>query len=566
MKPPGFPFPALVGLDSLKMALQLAAIDRRLSVLIRGDKGAGKSTAARGLAEVLEQGAPFVNLPIGATEDRLLGGLDIEKALKGDPALKPGLLAEANGGVLYVDEVNLLPDHLADALLDAVASGVHVLEREGFSATETTDFVMVGSMNPEEGALRPQLLDRFAFAVEVCAPMEPRVRREVVERRLSYDADPASFSEAWREERARMTQRIKEARARLFEVTLPEEMLDLIAERIASQNVRSLRADLAVVRGCRALAALKAASSVHVSHVEAVLPLALAHRMIARSRDPRVEPPPPRRDHEEEPENTGGSTGAALERVFAPVDLLVPRLVVEQTTQRSGGSSQSSGGARGVTIGARHTTEPSELDPRTTLLHAVTHTGIAHVRAADLHERVRLPRAGMRYVFVVDSSGSHAVQERMRLVKGAVTGLLESAPGHRDEVVVIVCRGGAASVLVEPTPALTDVQRALEYMPTGGRTPLAHALELAAMYVTDASVVVLVTDGHANVATSTDDPWADALTAAAAIRCPSLVIDSENERDPTGRPRSLAGSMGATYVRLADLDETSVLHVIRDAS
>ncbi len=180
MRPPGFPFPALVGLDSLKMALQLAAIDRRLSVLIRGDKGAGKSTAARGLVELLEQGAPFVNLPIGATEDRLLGGLDVEKALKGDPALKPGLLSEANGGVLYVDEVNLLPDHLADALLDAVASGVHVLEREGFSAAESTDFVMVGSMNPEEGALRPQLLDRFALAVDVCAPMDPRVRREVV--------------------------------------------------------------------------------------------------------------------------------------------------------------------------------------------------------------------------------------------------------------------------------------------------------------------------------------------------------------------------------------------------
>ncbi len=177
MRPPGFPFPALVGLDSLKMALQLAAIDRRLSVLIRGDKGAGKSTAARGLAELLERGAPFVNLPIGATDDRLLGGLDVEKALKGEPALKRGLLAEANGGVLYVDEVNLLPDHLADALLDAVASGVHVLEREGFSATEVADFVMVGSMNPEEGALRPQLLDRFALAVDVCAPMDPRVRR-----------------------------------------------------------------------------------------------------------------------------------------------------------------------------------------------------------------------------------------------------------------------------------------------------------------------------------------------------------------------------------------------------
>ena len=152
------------------------------------------------------------------------------------------------------------------------------------------------------------------------------------------------------------------------------------------------------------------------------------------------------------------------------------------------------------------------------------------------------------------------------MVKGAVRGLLESAHGRHDEVVVIACRGGNASVLVEPTSVLTDVEQALECLPTGGRTPLAHALELAARYVTDASVVVIATDGHANVASRSDDPWADALSAAGAIRCPSLVIDSEDERRATGRPRELADAMRGSYVRLADLDETFVLHVIRDVS
>jgi magnesium chelatase subunit D len=362
-----------------------------------------------------------------------------------------------------------------------------------------------------------------------------------------------------------MAQRLNDARARLLDVILPGEMLNLIAERIAGQNVRSLRADLAVVRGSRALAALEGTSSVHASHVEAVLPLALAHRVSVRPRDPRAEPPPPRRDTEQ-PEDARGSSAAAPERVFAPVDLSVPRLVVEQTTRMSGRSSESSHAAHGMAVGARRTTEPRELEPRASLLHAVTYTGTAEIRADDLHERVRLPLAGTRYLFVVDSSGSHAVQERMRVVKGAVSGLLDSARGRRDEVVVIVCRGAAASVLVEPTPVLEDAQRALEYMPTGGRTPLAHALELAATYVTDASVVVLVTDGHANVGSRSDDPWADALASAGAIRCPSLVIDSEADPDPTGRPLDLAVSMGATYVRLVDLDETSVLHLIRDAS
>jgi magnesium chelatase subunit D len=568
MRPPGFPFPALVGLDSLKMALQLAAIDRRLSVLIRGDKGAGKSTAARGLVDVLATGAPFINLPIGATDDRLLGGLDVEKALKGEPALKRGLLADAHGGVLYVDEVNLLPDHLADALLDAVASGVHVVEREGFSATEAAEFVMVGSMNPEEGALRPQLLDRFALAVDVSAPMEPAVRREVIGRRLAYDANPSGFSAAWRAELSRMGQQLDAARLRLLDVTLPGEMLDLIAERIAGLQVRSLRADLAVVRGSRGLAALQGARSVEAVHVEAVLPLALAHRLISRSSDPRQGPPPPRGGAEPPDEDTGGSTSAPAERIFAPIDLPSRRLVVDHATSTQAGTSAEakSGATRGVAIGARRTPEPRELDTRATLLHAVRRSGATEILTDDLHERVRLPRAGVRYVFVVDSSGSHAVQDRMRLVKGAAAGLLESAHGRRDEVVLIACRGASAGVVVEPTHVLADVQRALEYLPTGGRTPLAHALELAAGYITDASVVVVLTDGHANVASVTDDPWADALAAAAAIGCPSLVIDSEEGPRATGRPRALAQAMRATHARLSDLDETSILHVVRGLS
>jgi magnesium chelatase subunit D len=608
MRPPGFPFPALVGLDSLKMALQLAAIDHRLSVLIRGDKGAGKSTAARGLVDILATGAPFINLPIGATDDRLLGGLDVEKALKGEPALKRGLLADAHGGVLYVDEVNLLPDHLADALLDAVASGVHVVEREGFSATEATDFVMVGSMNPEEGALRPQLLDRFALAVDVSAPMDPATRREVIERRLAYDADPAGFIAAWRAEQSRMARQLDEARTRLLDVILPGGILDLIAERIAGQNVRSLRADLAVVRGSRALAALQGSPAVEADHVEAVLPLALAHRATSRSRDPRQEPPIGDRGSGIRDqgsgigdqgsgigdEHRGGSTIAPAERVFAPLDLPSPRLVVDLSSPRAGTSADAPGGvARGVAIGARRTPEPRELDTRATLLHAATRSGVMHaatrngvmhaatrngvmhavtrsgaaeILTDDLHERVRLPRAGVRYVFVVDSSGSHAVQDRMRLVKGAAGALLDSAHGRRDEVVLIACRGASASVVVEPTPVLAEVQRALEYLPTGGRTPLAHALELAAGYITDASVVVVLTDGHANVASVSDDPWADALAAAAAIACPSLVIDSEEGPRATGRPRALAQAMRATHARLSDLDETSILHVVRSLS
>jgi magnesium chelatase subunit D len=181
----------------------------------------------------------------------------------------------------------------------------------------------------------------------------------------------------------------------------------------------------------------------------------------------------------------------------------------------------------------------------------------------DLHERVRAPQVGTRYIFVVDSSGSHAVHDRMRLVKGAVTGLLEASQGRHDEIVVITCRGASAQVSIEPTSSRTDVERALEYLPTGGRTPLAHALELARRYVTDDAVVVVVTDGRANVPSRTDDAWLDAQTAARALGRPALVVDTEDDRQPSGRPTQLAEALGGACIRLTDLDSATVIRLIR---
>jgi magnesium chelatase subunit D len=198
------------------------------------------------------------------------------------------------------------------------------------------------------------------------------------------------------------------------------------------------------------------------------------------------------------------------------------------------------------------------------MLHMVTRGGAADVADDDLHERLRAPRGRTRYIFVVDSSGSHAVQERMRAVKGTVKGLLDTGRRRHDEVVVIACRGASASVVVGPTSVLADADRVLEYLPTGGRTPLAHALELAAGYVTDSAAVIVLTDGHANVPTRTGDPWADTLAAARGIRCSALVVDSEDERRATGRPKMLADAMGGQCVPLAGLEGLSVLDLVRE--
>ena len=562
MTAPQFPFAALVGLEPLKLALQLAAIDHRLSVVVRGDKGAGKSTAARGLAALLDGAAPFITLPIGATEDRLLGGLDVEKALRGEPSLKRGLLAEANGGVLYIDEVNLLPDHLADALLDAVASGVHILEREGLSASQAADFVLLGSMNPEEGALRPQLLDRFALAVDVEAPSDVATRCEVLERRLAFDRDPEAFDGTWTEAQRSVASALAAAKTRLSGVAVPRLMLHYIAARVADFNVKSLRADLAVVRASRAQAALDGADAVTTTHVEATLPLALAHRASARpgSRPPS---PPPSNDRSRQGDQPAAED-AAPERVFEALSVRAPQLTVEHTGQRSGHGGARSGPVIGPIVSSQRSEVPRELDFRPSLLHAITHRGVAQLRAEDLHERVRAPQAATRFILIVDSSGSHAIQDRMRLVKGAVGGLLEASHGRHDEVVVIACRGANAHVLVEPTSSREDADRAIAYLPTGGRTPLAHGLELAARYVTDRAVAVLITDGHANVPLRSDDAWADALAAAAALNCLGLVIDTEDARWATGNPKKLATAMRAMCVRLEELDQTQAVRLIRD--
>jgi magnesium chelatase subunit D len=275
MKPLTYPFSAIVGQEQMKLALLLAAIDWRLGVLLRGDKGAGKTTTARGLAVLLPEPAPFVNLPIGVTEDRLLGGLHLESTLKGNPILKPGLLSDAHGGVLYIDEVNLLPAHLGDALLDAASSGVNLVEREGFSVSHPAEFVLLGSMNPEEGLLRPQLLDRFALAVEIAAPLDADERRKIVERRIAFEREPTKFADEWSDEQEVLREKIGNGRDRVSSIQCSTEILARIGAAICAAGVRSLRADLAAVRASIACAALMGDSIVKPEHVDAVLPCRL---------------------------------------------------------------------------------------------------------------------------------------------------------------------------------------------------------------------------------------------------------------------------------------------------
>ena len=560
-----YPFSAIVGQEQMKLALLLAAVDWRISVLLRGDKGAGKTTTARALASLLPSPAAFINLPIGATEDRLLGGLHLERALKGDPALKPGLLSEAHGGVLYVDEINLLAAHLGDSLLDTASSGINIVEREGFSASHSAEFVLLGSMNPEEGSLRPQLLDRFALAVAIAAPLDPAERQRVVERRIAFDRDPLGFHADWFHTEEHLREQVAAARAQLSTVECSNEMLAQISAAVCEHGIRSMRADLAAVRASIAYAALLGEPSVQPQHVETVLPLVLAHRVHDRGRSQPPAPPPPTQPKSQtDKPNDSGNPSEALERIFTPraINAITVQPTFESAAPR-GISAPVLNGSPGPVVGTRRADSPAELDVRATLARSVLETGQLQPRVTDLHERVRKPQSGTRYLLVIDSSGSHAAQERMRLVKGAAASLLAHSFKNGDEIAIIVFRGASAQLVLEPTRLPEDALAVLEYLPTGGRTPLAHALALAQNYITPATVLVLLTDGRANVALASGDPWQEALDLAGQLHTAALVIDSEDSNERLGRPMLLAEALGAEYLSLATMAASDIVLAVQ---
>ena len=311
-----FPFSAIVGQDEMRRALLIAAVDPSVGgVLVFGDRGTGKSTAIRGLAALLPKmkavvGCPYscdpakpaegcphcamaagkrvshlvpvpvIDLPLGATEDRVVGALDLERALTlGEKAFEPGLLARANRGFLYIDEVNLLDDHLVDLLLDVAASGINTVEREGLSVRHPARFVLVGSGNPEEGELRPQLLDRFGLAVEVTTPTDLPTRIDVVRRRDAYERDPAGFCAAYEKADGAIRKQLTAARTRLATLTVPDETLEAAARLCLTLGTDGLRGELTLMRTARALAAFEGAGTVGIDHLTRIEPSALRHRL-----------------------------------------------------------------------------------------------------------------------------------------------------------------------------------------------------------------------------------------------------------------------------------------------
>lgn len=641
-----YPFSALVGLDELRTALLANAVDPAIGgVLVRGEKGTAKSTAVRSLAALLPDvevidGCAFscrpgerdsqrcpdgphdgaaartrpvrlVELPVGASIERVTGSFDVSRALtEGKRAFEPGLLAEAHRGILYVDEVNLLADHLVDVLLDAAALGVNHVERDGISMSHPSRFVLIGTMNPEEGELRPQLLDRFGLSVEVRGSRDPAERVEIIRRRLAFDADPEAFASAYEAEEAELRERVRGARDSLDRLTLPERVIVLIARVCARLEIGSLRADIVCARTARALAALEGAPEVGEEHIRRAAMLALAHR---RRRGPLEEPgldpdeleralagegpdghPPDRPSGAgnatpagPSPASAGGAqpragaathparaTGASVDGdAPAPQDtrddpLAGFRAAAIEAHRGGGPMGRGSRGyaERGRPVGDRAYESGAAIALVPTLRAAAPHqrargrTGPGLlIERSDLRAPILEGERGALLVFVVDASGSLAARRRMAAVKGAVLATLADAYRRRDLVAMIVVRGSGAELLVKPTASVEVAASRLREMRAGGLTPLCAGLDRARELIRvqrrrgdeRTPVVLLVTDGRAN--SGGDDPAAAARGAAEALRregASLVVIDSEQGPARLGMAPALAEAVGAPVVPL----------------
>jgi magnesium chelatase subunit D len=565
-----FPLSAIVGQSELVEALLINAVAPEVGgVLVRGERGTAKTTAVRGLAALLPGRAPLVELPLGATLDRLVGSLDLARALDGEHRYEPGLLVRADRGILYVDEVNLLADHLIDSLLDAAATGIVRVEREAVSVTHDARFLLVGTMNPEEGELRPQLLDRFGLGVQVSTPRDPSERAEIVRRRLAYEAAPDAFAARFTEPEDAMRARIAAARQRLPAVVLPERELGRITRACAELGVDGVRGDIVTARAARALAAHRRRRDPLDGH-------APDDEELQRSLDdPPDEPPPdgsgppppsPRApDDTGRPDDAGGSPAGddagpppppsiAPERVDPPVASALPGGAIALHGVGRGPAGRRARG-RGPGAGAIDS-RPAQADSGDLALVATLH---ARLRGTgELRQHVRAGREGAFLCLVLDASGSMGARRRAARVKGALLELLRDAYARRDRIAVIAFRDNRAELLVAPGTPVERAAARLRELPTGGRTPLADAIEAATALIVrerlrDAdrrSVAAVLTDGRVA------DPDGRVLRAAAALgRTADVVevIDTEDGRVRVGLAGALAAAAGARVHRLVPL-------------
>jgi magnesium chelatase subunit D len=653
-----FPFSAVVGQDLMKRALLAVLVNPRIGgLLLCGEKGTAKSSLVRSLrtlvppvnvvpgclwkCDPVDPSCPecrqrhtsdrilpsqpyipqIVELPLSATEDRLTGGLDLEPALlHGHRRFQPGLLAQAHRGLLYIDEVNLLPDHLMAIILDASANGVNRVQREGLSLEHPARFSLVGSMNPEEGELRPQLLDRFGLCVQVTSEKDPAIRLRILSLKECYDADPPSFIQRYASDERQLGQKIISARKLMPKIRIPDGLKSRIAELSFEANCAGHRGELAIYHCAVALAALDGRQDVREADIGLAALLALSHRRREIAPPPRPDadrssPPDQRKNdqpptpptqaaaHEQNQENgnysdpqeaTSGQQSdrerpeTESEKVFEigesfkvkPITPGKDRLARLENGRRARSRTERWAGRH---ITNRPTDTPDDLALEATIRAAAPHqhqrprTNLAvNIRLEDYRRKERDNKVGSLIVFVVDASGSMGAARRMSEAKGAMLSLLMDAYQKRDQVAFIAFRGPQAQVLLEPTGSVERAYQCLRILPTGGKTPLASGL-FTARRIIDREIrknsrrriiLVLISDGRGNVGLGGDSAFDDALEEGRRLARNNnvfpIVIDVERQGlTRFGRAARLAESLGGACLTIETLKAEELVHSIK---
>ena len=618
-----YPFSAVFGMDAAKDALKCVACSRNIrTALIRGPSGTAKTVLCRSLGGLTGKAA--VNIPSNVDEGRLFGSVDMGHLLdSGEVRLEKGLIAEANGGFAFVDDINLMDEKLAISLLDAVISGSIRTERDGVSDVSEVDVTLVATMNPDEREMSEHLLDRFDICVVVSAQDDAESRKEILSRRISFDDGSEGFGASYEEDQEKERASISYAEEIVPLVEISDELRLIISELCDRLGAEGIRGDIAVTNVAIALAALDRRDKVTRKDVERATAMCLVHRR--KYDQPPPESPPPEEEDSEEPPDDGDEPDQSPpqdppqdgeqeehddnreEQSETPLEL--PRLddmmfevgrqfrVIDymgkgkaprkQSGSRKGRRSEMEcKGASGRQVSSRipdGKTQDIALGA-TIRAAALSHKGQGsgdmriEVRDSDIREKVRRVRAGCTVMFVVDASGSIGARRRMAAVKGAVLSMLKDSYVKRDRVGLMIFRRRSAEVLLPPTRSVEYGYKLLEDIPTGGRTPLSAALISAEEYMTSYSrthpgercFIVLMTDGRSNVAsTEGADPNKEAREIADSISIPGtqwIVVNTGNGFRLFDSASELASHLDALYFDLEELDADALSASVRTAA